>query len=102
MLFTAMTRAKGWVAVSGIGEPAQICQREVKKALDNFPDLKFVYPSDRERRIMKRDLQEKDIRKQEMERKLDEIMEQMPVDEIERFIKQRSVLKGQAASRKKK
>jgi len=75
MLFTAMTRAKGWVRISGVGGHAQECVEEVREAKKNFPFLKFTYPSEEELKIMKRDLAESAIRKQVIERKLDEIME---------------------------
>lgn len=93
VLFTAMTRAKGWVRVSGVGEGAIICQKEIETALQNFPDLKFKYPSPEQLKIVRRDLAEKAIRKLQAERKLDEILEEMSASDIERFIRQRSIRK---------
>jgi superfamily I DNA and RNA helicase len=75
MLFTAMTRAKGWVRISGIGEPAEHCMIELAKAKKNFPYLKFKYPSEEQISIMKRDLAASAIRRQELERRLDELFE---------------------------
>jgi superfamily I DNA and RNA helicase len=94
MLFTAMTRAKGWVRVSGIGEHAAICKSEIDTALKNFPYLIFNYPSEKELKIMKRDLADRAIRKQKAERMLDRIMEELTPEEIESFINQRSISKG--------
>lgn len=95
MLFTAMTRAKGWVRVSGIGEPAATCKAEIDTALEHFPNLIFRYPSERELKVMKRDLADKAIRKQTAERMLDQILEDLSPEEIESFINQRSISKGE-------
>lgn len=97
MLFTAMTRAKGWVQVSGIGPWAAACKFEIDTALANFPYLKFKYPSDEELKIMKRDLTEKGIRKLRAERLLERALQDMEPDEIKRFIEQRSLDKKQTS-----
>jgi superfamily I DNA and RNA helicase len=55
MIFTAMTRAKGWVRVSGIGEPAKACEREIRAAKANFPYLVFTYPSEKELELILQD-----------------------------------------------
>ena len=93
MLFTAMTRAKGWVRVSGIGSWANACKQELETALNNFPYLRFNYPSDEELKIMKRDLTEKGIRKLKNERMLEQVMQEMDPDDIARFVEQRSIKK---------
>jgi len=100
ILFTAMTRAKGWVRVSGIGRGAQSFKEEIGSALRNFPYLKFKYPSPEQLKIMRRDLGEKAMRKHRAERKLDEILEEMSPEEIKRFIEQRSVRKGESIGAK--
>ncbi len=94
MLFTAMTRTKGWVRVSGIGSAAEICQQEVETALNNFPYLRFTYPSAQELKIMKRDLAEKAIRKQKLERMLDDVSKEWTQEEITRYLEQRAIKKG--------
>ena len=46
-LFTAITRAKGWVAIYGTGkEPMGICHDELKKLKDNKLKLIFTQPSE--------------------------------------------------------
>lgn len=92
-LFTAMTRAKGWVKVSGVGDPAATCKREIDEALKYFPNLVFNYPSQEQLKILKRDLAEKAIRKQQVERQLDHIMDELSPEEIKRYIEQRSTKK---------
>jgi superfamily I DNA and RNA helicase len=94
ILFTAMTRAKGWVRVSGIGEAAEVCRDEVENALDHFPYLQFEYPSPEQLKIMRRDLAEKAIRKQRAERALNRALRELSPEEIKRFIDQRSIIKG--------
>lgn len=94
ILFTAMTRAKGWVRVSGIGDAAKTCKDEIDAALSNFPMLRFKYPSQQQLRIIKRDLGERASRKQSAERKLEEVLEQLNPDEVRRFLSQRAIKKG--------
>lgn len=94
VLFTAMTRAKGWVRLSGIGKAAAELKTELLSARNNLPFLKFVYPSQQTLKIIRRDLQEGAIRKQRSERKLDELLEEMSVEEIMKFVEQRSIKKG--------
>lgn len=98
ILFTAMTRAKGWVCISGIGEPACQFQKEVDLAVKNFPFLQFDYPDAEKIRIIKRDIEEFARRKSDAERKLAEIMEEFTLDEIQRFYQQR----GKKKRREKK
>lgn len=94
ILFTAITRAKAWVVLTGLGESAQFCKKEIKIALEKCPYLTFKYPSSEELKIMQRDLQEKDIKKHVTERMLDRALEEMTQEEIIRFIKQRAIKKG--------
>lgn len=94
MLFTALTRAKGWVRVSGIGMAATQCQNEINKALKYFPNLKFKYPSIQQIKVMKRGLKEGDIKKLKAERLLDQLIAEMPAEEIKKHIEQRQIKKG--------
>jgi superfamily I DNA and RNA helicase len=93
MLFTAMTRAKGWLRVSGVGRGAELCKREIETALSQFPYLHFNYPSEEQLKVMRRDLAEKAIRKQRAERMLDDVLAEMSPEDIERFLEQRSIRK---------
>lgn len=94
VLFTAMTRAKGWVRVSGLGQGAIEWKSEIGKALNEFPYLRFHYPSQEQIKVIKRDLAEKAVRKHRAERKLDEILEVLTPEEIKRFMEQRTIKKG--------
>ncbi|MBN6043186.1 DEAD/DEAH box helicase [Citrobacter sp. ku-bf4] len=44
LLFTAMTRTKGWLTMTGIGHSANELFYEIKQAKDNVPYLRFNYP----------------------------------------------------------
>ena len=94
VLFTAMTRAKGWVRVSGIGQGAMDCDTEIRKALSEFPYLCFEYPSEEQLKIIKRDLAEKAVRKKRAERKIDEALEDMSLEDIKRYLERRNIKKG--------
>lgn len=85
-LFTAMTRAKGWVRVSGVGTGAQKCEIEINHALENFPNLIFEYPSVEQLKVIKRDLKEKDSKKLRAEKQLDEVLSELTPDEIRALI----------------
>ncbi|CZY24250.1 Superfamily I DNA and RNA helicases [Enterobacter hormaechei] len=44
LLFTAMTRTKGWLTMTGIGHSANELFFEIQQAKDNVPFLRFNYP----------------------------------------------------------
>lgn len=58
-----MTRTKGWLQLTGLGEAAKICCKEIEKAISMYPNLEFIYPSDTDIRIMKREMKDKAIRR---------------------------------------
>lgn len=93
LMFTAITRTKGWVSISGIGEAALKWEIEIKKALDKSPNIEFKYPSKKELSIMKRDIQEKATRKSKQAKILDELLAEMSPEEIKQFLAQREVKK---------
>lgn len=93
-LFTAMTRAKAWVQITGVGDKAEICELELSKAKANFPNMKFNYPGAEQIKIMKRDLAGSALRQQKVEKMLDEIMATMTAEEIqERVTKRQKIAK---------
>lgn len=54
-LFTAITRAKLWVTITGVGDNMQKCKREVDSVLADFPKLKFRMPNLDELKTIQRD-----------------------------------------------
>jgi superfamily I DNA and RNA helicase len=93
LMFTAITRTKGWVSISGIGSAALKWEIEIKKALEKVPNIEFKYPSKKELSIMKRDIQEKATRKSKQAKILDELLAEMSPEEIKQFLEQREIKK---------
>lgn len=85
--FTAMTRAKGWLCVTGIGQSAQDFVDEINIAKNNFPHLKFKYPSPEELVFMKRDLIEVDP--DDVDSELSRLTDNMADADVERLLKRR-------------
>ena len=71
-LFTAFTRTKGWLRITGMGRNFAPLQQELAKALELTPLMRFVMPDPNEIELIQRDLSERDARIQraraEMER----------------------------------
>jgi superfamily I DNA and RNA helicase len=84
-LFTAMTRAKAWLRVTGVGEPASRLASEIEQAKGNSPRLKFLYPSRADLDTMKRDLSEADALTQEQER----LLEDIPEEALQAYLRKR-------------
>src|SRR5690606_31999911 len=82
-LFTAMTRAKGWLRVTGYRESATRLAAEIEVAKRNCPSLKFTYPSRKDLEVMSRDLSEEAALTQQQER----ILEDMSDEALEAFLK---------------
>ena len=97
MLFTAITRSKSWVTITGIGKSALKCKKEYDDALTNFPNLIFTYPEEKELKIMRRQLEETSIKKMVMQRKLEEFMSDLseiyPEDEVLRIMEEKLKMK---------
>lgn len=55
-IFTALTRAKGWVTITGQGNRAELFLEEYQRAQANFPHLKFIMPDRNSLKIFQRDL----------------------------------------------
>lgn len=87
MAFTAMTRAKGWLRVTGMGAAADAFAAEIEAALDNSPFIKFRYPGPDQLSLMRRDLLDDKVA--DVERSLDELEESMSAEEYEDFLKKR-------------
>ena len=86
MLFTAMTRAKGWIRMSGIGVGAIRCIKEMKDAKENFPSLVFDFPGPHDLQVMKRDLAEAADKKMKARRLIDQLKEDLSDDEINKLL----------------
>lgn len=58
-LFTAFTRTKAWLNVSGMGDNADFFFREIKTSLHNSPSLVFEVPDKHQIETIQRDLADK-------------------------------------------
>ena len=61
-LFTAFTRSKAWLRVSGIGASAKKFCDEIETAQEKFPNLEFFMPDPRQIETIQRDLSKKSIK----------------------------------------
>jgi superfamily I DNA and RNA helicase len=87
MMFSALTRTKAWLRVSGIGAPAQAFVEELNVAKSKLPYLEFTYPSEVDITTMKRDLQE--TPEQRVGRALEELEADLPVEELAQALEQK-------------
>lgn len=87
-LFTAITRAKGWVRVTGIGDTSCKWKTEIDQALAHAPKLTFKYPTKEELIVMERELQ-KGRKKEKQREKLEHFLDQMSDEELEAYLAQR-------------
>ncbi len=61
-LFTAFTRSKAWLRVSGIGATAELLLQELEKAKEHIPYLDFIMPDLSHINLIQRDLSVKEAR----------------------------------------
>ncbi|MCM3318058.1 ATP-binding domain-containing protein [Rummeliibacillus stabekisii] len=80
-LFTAFTRAKAWLSLSGVGEDFNYIIEEINMAKSNFPDLIFDYPGFEEIKTLRRELA---LQSAEMNRKREKLLEQLDEMGIDR------------------
>ena len=87
-IFTAITRAKAWVTITGVGHLANKCFEEIEIVAKHFPTLKFVYPSPKDIRIMRRDMTKAAKKRLAAERAIDEALTMMSPEEIRQYLEQ--------------
>jgi superfamily I DNA and RNA helicase len=102
MLFTAMTRTKGWVRMTGVGDGAKRCMKELEFAKINFPSLVFTYPGPEDLQIMKRDLADAADKKIKARRLIEQLQEDLTDEEIEQMLKESKSQRGAKTKRFKK
>jgi superfamily I DNA and RNA helicase len=86
-IFTALTRTKGWLRVSGIGAPATHLMAEIAQAQRQFPRLRFRMPDLNAVELIQRDLSEKQakllkIRQEYVKRLRDEGFDDEEISEV--------------------
>jgi superfamily I DNA and RNA helicase len=102
MLFTAMTRAKGWLRVTGFGSEAQGCVAEIQQAKQNFPHLVFNYPSPEALKVMQRDLEESESRRLKAERLIEQAAGNLSREEFESLLKKMGAASAKGAELEKR
>lgn len=56
LLFTAMTRTKGWLYISGIGDVTNGLKSEMEQSVANIPYIRFDYPTKAEAQQIEHDI----------------------------------------------
>lgn len=83
-LFTAFTRAKGWLRVSGIGHGAIKFKDEIDLALGLMPRMQFVQPDPSQIMTLQRDLSDKESKLRRLQEQIDREFEELDIDPEER------------------
>ncbi|MDQ8020857.1 MAG: ATP-binding domain-containing protein [Moraxellaceae bacterium] len=97
--FTAMTRAKGWLCITGLGPAANAFAAEIDVAKTNYPDLRFTYPTQPELVCMKRDLIRVDV--EDAEDAIAQLANDMEPDELEYVLRKKlREIQGRRVKRK--
>ncbi len=83
-LFTAFTRAKGWLRISGIGHGASKFKDEIDRALQLMPRMHFVQPDPSQIMTLQRDLSDKESKLRRLQEQIDRQFEELDIDPEER------------------
>ena len=82
-IFTAMTRAKGWVTITGIGTYAKECKKEIDKTMENYPKIIFEMPDREAIKLFQRDLARNQEEFNRLERMIEKTAKGMGVSKEE-------------------
>ena len=90
-LFTAITRAKGWVTISGTGKEAmKICDQELAQLKANSYKLVFRQPSEEQTRTVMAGSMKQQIALKDMKNTIDELKKSgMSIEEIIQIIQEK-------------
>lgn len=72
-LFTAFTRSKAWLNVTGMGGKTYLLVQEINMALSKMPNLEFVYPNIEQMEVFQRDLAPINITKAALREKVQKL-----------------------------
>ena len=76
-LFTAFTRTKGWLRVTGQGADFTPLKEEIYRALSFVPELRFTMPNPQEIEMIQRDLAERDARLLRAREEMNKVKEEL-------------------------
>lgn len=94
MLFTAMTRSKGWLTMTGSGSQAESWKKEIDMAKAKCPSLVFKYPTKSQLKVMTRDMDEAAIIANRREKLADDLLKTMDIEQAIEFLQQKGKRKG--------
>ena len=89
LLFTAMTRTKGWLTVTGMGSNAKKWIDEIELAKKNVPYLRFTYPSLAQLKMMPRDMDEANDIANQREQLAQDLLKTMTIEQAIDFFEQK-------------
>lgn len=78
-LFTAITRAKSWVTLTGAGKYARLFEKEMETILAAYPEFKFIMPDPNSLKVFQRDLSSSQSQLNRIERELESISEKLGI-----------------------
>jgi superfamily I DNA and RNA helicase len=76
-IFTAFTRAKAWLRVSGVGDRARFFTDELAKALEKMPRLEFINPDPETVARLQRDLSDRVSKLKKAKAQMEGLREQL-------------------------
>ena len=89
LLFTAMTRSKGWLTITGIGPNAESWINEIETAKKNVPYLLFNYPTRAQLKMMPRDMDEANDIANQREQLAQDLLKTMTIEQAIDFFEQK-------------
>lgn len=90
VLFTAITRAKGLVRISGVGESAAKLFAEIDLAKRNYPDLVFVYPGPARLKQIRRDWDRDTAKKSKAQAEVERLLREHDPETLLEMLKQQA------------
>ncbi|MFT4302241.1 MAG: ATP-binding domain-containing protein [Desulfovibrio sp.] len=85
-IFTALTRSKGWVTITGMGHSAAQFKVELEMAKHKFPTMQFVYPPKEALEIIPDDMSHISMKKIKEEQEFDRFVETLGPDKIRELV----------------
>ncbi len=92
MIFTALTRAKGWVHVTGLGDSAQQFHVELQRAKKESPNMAFTYSEPES--VIKDDMDAEKFISNEEEKEFDRLVSQIGIENVRKLLANRDRNKG--------
>ncbi len=82
-IFTAMTRTKAWVNLSGVGKNAELCDKEIRETFKNYPNFVFKMPDRSQLKIFQRDLSDQQDKLNKLEREIGKLADDLGISRRE-------------------